>query len=109
MEAMRESRPDLVLLDIMMPRKSGVNVYKQMKKEPGLETVPIIFITGASMVTGVDIKTGEQQPKETYGDDFARGFGGTMAETVRGLEPDGLIEKPFDPPFLIAKIKEFLA
>jgi len=108
LEAMKERRPDLVLLDIMMPRKSGVNVFRQMKKNPELETVPIIFITGASRITGVDMKTGEQQSKETYEDDFAREFGATMAETLQGLKPEDLIEKPFDPPVLVAKIKEFL-
>lgn len=109
LEAMKEDRPSLVLLDIMMPRKSGVNVYQQMKRDPRLMHVPIVITSGASQVTGVDMKTGEAQKKETYGDDFARGIGETLKEKLDGFTPDGFVEKPIDPPVLVAKIKELLS
>ena len=105
---MQASPPSLVLLDIMMPRKSGVNVFHQMKKSPDLTSIPIIIITGASQVLGVDMKTGERKPKESYEDDFARSFGGVLQEKLQGLSPDALIEKPVDPRALIAKIRELL-
>jgi len=44
-ESMKQNRPDLVLLDVMMPRKSGVGVFKKMKKDPDLASVPIVIIT----------------------------------------------------------------
>jgi CheY-like chemotaxis protein len=109
MVALRESVPDLVLLDIMMPRKSGINVFKEMRREPALEDVPVIFVTGATAVTGVDLATGEELPKEEIGDEMTRRFGATLHEKFAGLDPDGLIEKPIDPPVLIAKIEEVLA
>jgi twitching motility two-component system response regulator PilH len=108
MRAMKEDPPSLVLLDIMMPRKSGVIVYQQMKKEQTLEKIPIIFVTGASEVTGVDLKTGEEIPKESYGDDFARGMGSIIKQKLDGFTPEGFIEKPIDPEVLVAKIKEIL-
>jgi CheY-like chemotaxis protein len=37
MAALQEKRPDLLLLDIMMPRKSGVKVFQEMKRDPELE------------------------------------------------------------------------
>ncbi|MHC4472158.1 MAG: response regulator, partial [Planctomycetota bacterium] len=104
MQAMKEHRPSLVLLDIFMPRKSGVVVFKQMKQDPELEGVPIVIVTGASSVTGVDMKTGEQRPKEGYGDDVARDFGEVLREKLEGLTPDGFIEKPIHPATLVAKI-----
>ena len=108
LEAMKADPPSLVLLDIMMPRKSGLNVYKQMKKDQNLEKIPIIIVTGASEVTGVDMKTGEEQSKESYGDDFARGIGAVIKEKLNGITPEGFIEKPVDPPVLVAKLKELL-
>jgi CheY-like chemotaxis protein len=107
---MQASPPALVLLDIMMPRKSGVNVFQQMKKSPDLASIPVIIITGASQVLGVDMKTGEHKPKgkESYEDDFSRSFGAVLQEAVQGLSPPALIEKPIDPPALIAKIRELL-
>ena len=109
LEAIRQDPPALVLLDIMMPRKSGVLVFQQMKKDPELESIPIVLVTGASAVTGVDMKTGEQQPKHDAGDDFARGFGEILREKMKGFIPDGLVEKPIHPPTLIEKIEQLVS
>jgi twitching motility two-component system response regulator PilH len=106
--ALGESLPDLVLLDIMMPRKSGVHVFGHMKGEPDLSRIPVIFITGATEATGVNVKTGEIRPKETYGDDLARGMGTALHDAVREAKPDGFIEKPIEPQSLVAKVNELL-
>ena len=62
MEAMKQNRPGLVLLDIMMPRKTGLGVLKDMKRDPALKEVPVIIVTGASEVTGVDMRSGRVTP-----------------------------------------------
>ena len=41
----RKHHPDLVLLDIMMPRMTGTDVLRAMKDEPELRGVPVIFLT----------------------------------------------------------------
>ena len=38
--------PDLICLDIMMPRKSGVTLYKEFKKNRKLKHIPVIIISG---------------------------------------------------------------
>ena len=106
--ALEESPPDLVLLDVMMPRKSGVHVFSHMKGEPDLSGIPVIFITGATEATGVSVKTGEVRPKETYGDDLARGMGTALHDALKEAKPDGFIEKPIEPQSLVAKVKELL-
>ena len=107
--AVKERRPDLVLLDVLMPCKSGINVFQEMKEDPDLEEIPIIIITGVSEITGVDLETGEETPRETYGDDAARRFGAVLHEELKGLTPDGFIEKPIDPVLLSKKIEELLS
>lgn len=37
--------PDLILLDLILPRIDGINVLKQIKKIPGLKDVPVIVLT----------------------------------------------------------------
>jgi two-component system phosphate regulon response regulator PhoB len=108
LELMKNDHPDLVLLDIMMPRKSGVGVFTQMKKNPDLEKVPIVIITGASQVTGVDMLSGTEKPKETYNDDLSREFGAQLREKLQQLTPDGFLEKPVEPAALISKIESLL-
>ena len=45
---LEESPPDLVTLDITMPEKSGVAVYRKLKEEEELQGIPVIIITGIS-------------------------------------------------------------
>jgi len=108
MTAMRESRPDLVLLDIMMPQKGGIAVFHEMKRDPELEKIPVFIITGASEATGVDMKTGEEHAKVSYSDDFARRFGMEVREKLRTITPDAFIEKPIEPRALAERIKQVL-
>lgn len=42
----REKKPDLILLDIMMPKKDGTKTYKELKSDPDLRDIPVIVITG---------------------------------------------------------------
>jgi CheY-like chemotaxis protein len=105
---LRRARPDLVLLDIMMPRKSGIHVFHAMKNDPRLSEIPVIVVTGLSQVTGVDLQTGEEAPKKDDGDVCAREIGSVLREKLQGLIPDGLIEKPVTPSTLVAKIQDLL-
>jgi CheY-like chemotaxis protein len=43
-----EKRPDLILLDMMLPKMSGLEVLKALKKEPATEAIPVVVLTGLS-------------------------------------------------------------
>ncbi|MBN1304413.1 MAG: response regulator [Anaerolineales bacterium] len=45
----KETRPDLVLLDIMMPDISGLEVLKFMQRDPNLQRIPVIVVSAKSM------------------------------------------------------------
>ena len=78
----RESRPDLVLLDIIMPRKNGYQVCRALKEDEVLRTLPVIFLSAKS------------QPSDRF---WAKRVGG-----------DGFVAKPFDPADLVREIKVLL-
>lgn len=40
-----QDRPDLILLDIMMPGMNGLEVVKRLKKDPATEAIPVLFLT----------------------------------------------------------------
>ena len=45
LETIRTQKPDLVLLDLMMPDMDGWEVYKQLKSDPDTKNIPVIVVT----------------------------------------------------------------
>ena len=50
----RESIPDIILLDIMMPDMSGYEVCRRLKGDPGTRDVPVIMVTALTAVEDVE-------------------------------------------------------
>lgn len=103
LELVRKERPDLVLLDLMMPRKSGITMFQELRKDPSLSNIPVVVVTGVSEVTGVDFRN--FMYKQPLRDE--KKFVETTGLTQYTI-PDGYIEKPIDPDELIKAIKEAL-
>lgn len=80
--AQSDPKPDLILLDIMMPGMDGYEVCRQLKADPATEGIPIIFLTAKS-----------QEGDET------KGF---------GLGAVDYITKPIVPPILEARVHTHL-
>ena len=53
-EAMGEFRPDLVMLDWMMPAMDGPTLFKQMKLRPETSALPVVFITAKAAQRDLD-------------------------------------------------------
>lgn len=51
----RSEKPDLVILDVMMPKLNGFDVCRILKKEEGLKSTPILMLTALQMVGDVDM------------------------------------------------------
>ena len=82
LELIKDSPPDLVLLDIMMPEMDGFEVCEILKKEPAFTNIPVIFLTA-----------------RTETEDIIRGFELGAADYVT---------KPFQIPELMARVRTHL-
>lgn len=86
LQRIEEQPPDLVALDITMPEKSGVAVYRKLKEDDRLKRIPVIIITGIS-------------------DDFKK-----FISTRRQVPPpEGYISKPVEVEPFLNLIKTLLA
>ncbi len=45
LERLRAAKPDLLLLDVMMPTLSGLDVLREMKQTPGLDGIPVVLMS----------------------------------------------------------------
>jgi CheY-like chemotaxis protein len=86
MAMIEQAPPDLVALDITMPEKSGVAVYRRLKEDEQLKKIPVIIVTGVS-------------------DDFKR-----FISTRRQVPPpEGYISKPVDHAEFLKMVRDLLA
>lgn len=54
LDIVRQQRPDLILLDIMMPRRSGFEVCRILKRDPRYQDLPIIMVTALNEVADME-------------------------------------------------------
>jgi len=82
LQLIRTEKPDLVFLDVMMPKMNGMDVCAHVKKDPELNGVFVILLTAK-------------------GQDFDRQKGQEVGADV-------YMTKPFDPEIILGKAKEVL-
>jgi CheY-like chemotaxis protein len=54
LRAMRETEPDVILLDIIMPKMGGLEVLEEMNKDPNLKKIPVIVISNSGQPVELD-------------------------------------------------------
>jgi two-component system alkaline phosphatase synthesis response regulator PhoP len=54
LEAVAKQQPDLILLDIMMPRMSGYEVCQRLKEDPATHNIPILMVTALAETGDID-------------------------------------------------------
>jgi len=61
---MASEKPDVIILDIMMPEISGLDILRQMRRDPELANIPVVVVSAKSMPA--DIKNGMEAGASTY-------------------------------------------
>lgn len=82
LDKVTDVKPDLILLDVMMPEMDGPTTFMELKKQPDTASIPVIFMTA-----------------KTQAKEIAR---------YEELGAVGVITKPFDPMALTSQIKQLL-
>ena len=85
--AARKHSPDLILMDVMMPKMDGAEAVNELRQDPATKDIPIIFLT--SMITK------EEETSQEFGIQL-------------DAKKHRFIAKPFETPILIAEIHKAL-
>jgi DNA-binding response OmpR family regulator len=76
LEAIRKHKPDLVLLDLMMPDMDGWEVYQQMKADSEMKEIPVVVVTAKAQsidkVLGLHIAKVDDYITKPFGPDDLR-------------------------------------
>jgi DNA-binding response OmpR family regulator len=86
-EAIKKRRPDVLILDVMMPRKNGYELCKELKSNKWTQEIPVILLTAV----------GEAVPTTSY----------SHAEGM-AVEAEDFIPKPVDAATLVEAVQRLL-
>jgi CheY-like chemotaxis protein len=110
LERVQDSQPDLILLDVMMPKRTGFVLFKQLRKHEEYRNIPVIMLTAVAEVL-------EEDESAAEGDTYERPYD-SLRETLKkaivkmreeGLvRPEMFIDKPINPDRLIEAVKELI-
>jgi len=88
-EKAKEHQPDLIVMDVQMPRKDGLSALYDLRNDPDTKGIPVILLTGVAETTGVR-------------------FSADTVEEFMGERPDAYIDKPADPDHLRETARKLL-
>jgi DNA-binding response OmpR family regulator len=109
MDKLLETKVDLIVLDVMMPKRTGFVLFKQLKKNDDLKDIPVLMLTGVA----ASLQDFDSEADDT----FARPYDSLrdkLRATIQEMREDGdvkpemFVDKPVDPDSFIAKIKELI-
>lgn len=87
--AAREHRPDLIILDVQMPKRDGFGVFAELKQDENLCDIPVIMLTAIVERTGVDLSAEDM-------------------DQYTGHQPDAFVDKPIEPIILRQTVTRLL-
>jgi len=91
LKIVKKNRPDLVILDVLMPKQSGIRLYRELKTDKSLIGIPVIMLSGVAKRTFLR----SQKALTEFGDKPVP-------------EPENYLEKPVEPEELAQEIKKLL-
>ncbi len=83
LERARSERPDVVILDVMMPRMDGLEVARTLKGDPATAPIPIVLLSAKAQQ--IDVRAGDVAGADDY------------------------VTKPFDPLDLLRRVEALIA
>mgnify|MGYP000595483892 CR=1 FL=1 len=101
-----ESKPDLILLDVMMPKRSGFVLFKQLRRKEEYKNIPVIMLTAVADVLEEDENQAGEDTFERPYDSLRESLKKTIVQMrEEGLvRPEMFIDKPIDPEKLIESV-----
>lgn len=106
----QEEKPDLILLDVMMPKKTGFVLFKQLRRKEEFKDIPVIMLTAVAEVLEEDQSQAEgettERPFDSLRDTLRKAI--TQMRDEGLVKPEVFIDKPIDPEQLIQEVKKLI-
>ena len=104
-----EAKPDLIVLDVMMPKKSGFVLFNEFKRDEQHKDIPVLMLTAVSGI--LEELDGKQDDTFESPYDSLRE---SLRKQIQQLREDGLVrpdmflDKPVDAEAFVAKVQQLI-
>ncbi|MCK5407016.1 MAG: response regulator [Candidatus Krumholzibacteria bacterium] len=109
LEKLQQTVPDLIILDVMMPKRTGFVLFKQLKKDDRLRDIPVLMLTGvAASLADMDDEADDTfaRPYDSLRDSLRKAIKEMREEGE--VRPEMFVDKPVDPDAFIAKVRDLI-
>lgn len=110
LKMIQADKPDLILLDVMMPKKTGFVLFKQLRRKDEYKDIPVIMLTAVAEVLEEDQTHAEgettERPFDSLRDSLRRAISQMREEGL--VKPEVFIDKPIDPEQLIREVRNLI-
>jgi CheY-like chemotaxis protein len=109
LEKVKSENPDLIILDVMMPKRTGFVLFRQLRKSSEYKDIPVMMLTAVA-----DSLREQDAKKEGTFDAPYDELRESLRKAIQKMREEGLdkpemfVDKPIDPDDVIAKIKELI-
>ena len=109
LKKIEEATPDLIVLDVMMPKKTGFVLFEQLKKDKRYSEIPILMLTGVSGVLE-ELEDHMDEALEKPYDKLRE----ALKKKIREMRDEGLVrpemfvDKPVDADSFAARVQELI-
>lgn len=91
MDMVRQNKPELIIMDILMPQQSGIKMYRELKSADSLKDIPVVVYSGIARRTFLRTQAARAE------------MGGQSVP-----EPEAYVEKPAKPEYLAGVVRKVL-
>jgi len=109
LQKIEENDIDLIVLDVMMPKKTGFVLFKELKRKDEYKDIPVLMLTAvAASLTELDAQEGDtfERPYDSLRESLRK----TIEEMRESgdVRPEMFVDKPVDPDGFLKKVRELI-
>ena len=109
LQKVQENQIDLIVLDVMMPKKTGFVLFKELKRKDEYKDIPVLMLTAvAASLSELDAKEGapDERPYDSLRESLRKTIG-EMRESGE-VRPEMFVDKPVDPDGFLKRVRELI-
>jgi CheY-like chemotaxis protein len=109
LEKVKSEKPDLIILDVMMPKRTGFVLFRQLRKDSEYKDIPVMMVTAVAE----SLREQDEKQEGTFDSPYDE-LRESLRKAIQKMRDEGLVkpemflDKPIDPDDVITKVRELI-